>query len=161
MHNPALASMLPANLIPMPFARYLLLPLLVLSSLYSAASDMLEVELVGANASHRFQVEVADDAASRARGLMHRTLLPRDEGMLFLFEAPSKVAFWMRNTLIPLDILFIREDRVIHIHHDAQPHDETHIVAPEPVDQVLEINGGLARELGIAAGDRLRRQPSE
>lgn len=131
--------------------------LLVAGTSPSAATITLEV--TGRDRSEHFQVELAADPESRARGLMHRTELPRDHGMLFIFDERARVAFWMRNTLISLDMLFIRDDQIVHVHHEAKPGDETRIWSPEPVDKVLEINGGLARELGIGPGDRIRQLP--
>lgn len=104
-------------------------------------------------------VELADTPSSRARGLMHRTELAPGSGMLFVYEDPQPVAFWMRNTLIPLDMLFIDARGVIrHIHAGAIPHDETAIPGNRPGDPdpdrllVLEIGGGEAATLGITAG---------
>lgn len=107
----------------------------------------------------RITVEVAATPAARAQGLMHRRHLPPRSGMLFVYEHPQPVAFWMRNTLIPLDMLFIDSEGVIrHIHAGAVPHDETAIPGhsagdPDP-DRllVLEIGGGEAAGLGIREG---------
>jgi uncharacterized membrane protein (UPF0127 family) len=107
--------------------------------------------------SARFAVEVADDPAERTRGLMFRESLPQAAGMLFLFPRPGRVSFWMRNTLIPLDLIFFdAAGRVVHVHPEAIPHDETPITGGDAVLAVLEINGGLAARLGIAAGAELR-----
>ncbi|WP_416897597.1 MAG: DUF192 domain-containing protein [Minwuia sp.] len=104
-----------------------------------------------------FMVEVVDTPAERAQGLMNRASLPQDHGMLFDFDVERRVSFWMKDTLIPLDMLFAdAEGRIRHIHPDAVPHDTTAIPSTVPVRYVLEINGGLSRELGIAPGDRLR-----
>lgn len=104
-------------------------------------------------------VELADTPDSRARGLMFRKNLPPGQGMLFIYEAPSEVAFWMRNTLIPLDMLFIDErGRVAHVAPNAVPLDETPIPGAAPGDpeperlMVLEIAGGEAARLGLAKG---------
>jgi hypothetical protein len=106
----------------------------------------------------RFRVEVADDEAERARGLMFRESLPRFAGMLFVYDRPQEVAFWMKNTLIPLDILFFDETgRLTHVHENAVPGDLTAIPGgPAPVRFVLEVNGGLAGALGVAPGAELR-----
>lgn len=105
----------------------------------------------------RFAVEVADDAAERAQGLMFRESLPRSAGMLFIYEAPQRASFWMKNTLIPLDLIFADESgRVTRVHTDAIPHDTTPIDGGDGVRFVLEINGGLAARLGIAPGAELR-----
>ncbi|WP_299558178.1 DUF192 domain-containing protein [uncultured Sulfitobacter sp.] len=102
-----------------------------------------------------FNVDLAADDASRARGLMHVESMPASTGMLFLYDTPQPLSFWMRNTLIELDMLFLDEFGVIsHIHHRAQPLDETPISPGDlKLSGVLEINGGLARRLGVDVGD--------
>lgn len=115
------------------------------------------VELRGDWGMTRFTVEIADDPQERALGLMHRTEMAKRHSMLFLYERPGRVQFWMRNTLIPLDMIFMGEDGVVRrVHHMAQPLDETTIDGGPGVLAVLEINGGLARDLGIAEGTVLR-----
>lgn len=105
----------------------------------------------------RFSVELADDPQERAIGLMNRPSMPRAAGMLFIYPSPQALSFWMRNTLIELDMLFVDATGVIrHIHHRAQPLDETPIFGGDGLTHVLEINGGLARQLGIDVGDTLR-----
>lgn len=77
--------------------------------------------------------------------------------MLFAYERPQRAVFWMKNTLIPLDMIFLDQSGVVtHVHENAIPHDETGIDGGEGVQYVLEINGGLARQLGIAVGSELR-----
>ena len=106
--------------------------------------------------SHSFTVEVADDDKERARGLMFREELAPDAGMLFDFFDERPVAFWMQNTLIPLDMIFIKDDGTIaRVHAEAVPMDRTSVPSGEPVRFVLEIPGGRAAELGIEAGDTL------
>lgn len=103
-----------------------------------------------------FSVEVADDARERAQGLMHREVMSQGAGMLFVYERPQEVAFWMRNTLIPLDMIFADAQGVVgYVHHDAVPLDETPIPGGEDVQYVLEINAGLADALGITPGSEL------
>jgi uncharacterized protein len=105
----------------------------------------------------RFDVEVVDTEASRARGLMFRESMDRFDGMLFVYERTGPVAFWMKNTLIPLDMLFFDEDGVLtRVHENAVPGDLTPIPGGDAVRYVLEINGGLADTLGIAAGAEMR-----
>lgn len=105
----------------------------------------------------RFQVEVADEEAERARGLMFREAMPRFDGMLFVYDRPEPVAFWMKNTLIPLDMLFFdASGRLVSVHENAVPGDLTPIAGGEAIQYVLEINGGGARRLGIAPGAELR-----
>jgi uncharacterized membrane protein (UPF0127 family) len=105
----------------------------------------------------RFRVEVMDDAAERAQGLMFRESMPEFSGMLFVYETPQPVAFWMRNTLIPLDMLFFDPaGRLTRIKSNAVPRDETPIPGGDNIRYVLEINGGLAESLGIDVGAEIR-----
>ncbi|TCO72451.1 hypothetical protein EV655_104138 [Rhodovulum euryhalinum] len=116
-----------------------------------------QVDLRGDWGSARFAVEIADDDAERAQGLMHRTSMPASAGMLFVYDRPQRVAFWMENTLIPLDMIFLGpRGRVLKVHENARPRDRTPIDGGEGVLAVLEINGGLARRLGIGPGSELR-----
>lgn len=115
------------------------------------------VYLKGDFGEARFTVEIADDAAERAQGLMHRDSMPSAAGMLFVYQKPQAMSFWMRNTLIELDMLFIDPTGVVqHIHHRAQPLDETPIFGGENLTHVLEINGGLARRMGLTIGTVMR-----
>lgn len=115
------------------------------------------VHLRGTWGQARFAVELADDPQSRAQGLMFRESLPRSAGMLFIFDRPDRAVFWMENTLIPLDMLFIDPTGVVrHIHRQARPRDRTPIDGGENVLMVLEINGGLSDRLGIDTGSELR-----
>jgi uncharacterized membrane protein (UPF0127 family) len=103
-----------------------------------------------------FQVEIAADDGSREYGLMNRPQMADDRGMIFDFHEPQPVAFWMRNTLIPLDMLFVAADgKVLNIARMAKPHDETPIPSAGPIRAVIEINGGLADKLGISPGDKV------
>ena len=103
-----------------------------------------------------FSVEIADNEESREIGLMWRTLLLANEGMIFDFKTPKYAAFWMKNTLIPLDILFIREDGTIaRIAHNAKPHDLTPVESGEPILAVLELKGGEAAAQNISEGDHV------
>lgn len=103
---------------------------------------------------HKFVVEVAASRAEQARGLMFRSQMGRDEGMIFPFDPPRPASFWMRNTVIPLDIIFIGPDRrVLNIAADAIPYDETPLSSLGPAAAVLELNGGRAAQLGIKPGD--------
>lgn len=116
-----------------------------------------QADLRGSWGQARFSIEIADTEALRSRGLMHRESLPRSSGMLFVFDRPERAVFWMENTLIPLDMIFIdATGRVSHVHHEAIPLDRTPIDGGEGVAMVLEINGGLSRRLGIAPGSELR-----
>ena len=100
------------------------------------------------------RAEVADTMALRRRGLMHRQRLPRGRGMLLLWERPSMAALWMKNTLVPLDMIFIAAGgRIVHIHENARPGDLTPISAGQPVLAVLEMAAGEARRLGLKKGN--------
>ncbi len=116
-----------------------------------------EVLLRWTGGTARFAVEIADDAGERAQGLMFRETMPRGAGMLFVYDRPQPVAFWMKNTLIPLDMIFVGPDGVVrHVHSNAIPGDETAIPGGPGILAVLEINGGLARAMGIAPGTQMR-----
>ena len=107
-------------------------------------------------AEHTFAVEVVDTAEERSRGLMYRRELGADAGMLFDFKTEIPASFWMKNTYIPLDMLFIRADGEIEsIAERTTPLSERSVESKGPVRYVLEINGGRSDELGITAGDRV------
>jgi len=115
------------------------------------------VDIRGDWGQARFTVEVADEPAERSQGLMNRDSMARTAGMLFLYEAPQRATFWMKNTLIPLDMIFIDETgTVTNIHENAVPLDETTIDGGQGVLAVLEINGGLAARIGIEEGSVIR-----
>jgi len=105
----------------------------------------------------RFRVEVAGTPTEQARGLMFRTALGPDEGMIFPSQPPREgVSFWMKNTVIPLDIIFIGTDgRILNIAARTTPYSLEPVPAAGPVIGVLEIAGGRAAELGIVAGDKV------
>ena len=115
------------------------------------------VELRSGTAEVRFNVEVADTDAERATGLMNRPKMAMSAGMLFVYDTPRRASFWMKNTLIPLDMIFADSaGRVTRVHPFAKPLDKTTIDGGEGVRFVLEINGGLAQRLGIRPGSVLR-----
>ncbi|MBS0482641.1 MAG: DUF192 domain-containing protein [Proteobacteria bacterium] len=106
-----------------------------------------------AGKKHAFRVELASTGQQQAMGLMFRTQMGADEGMIFPMDPPRTASFWMRNTVIPLDIIFIGTDgRILNI-ADAKPYDETPLPSAGVVKGVLELNAGRTRELGIVAGD--------
>ncbi|MCC1480590.1 DUF192 domain-containing protein [Roseibaca sp. Y0-43] len=134
-----------------------LLAVLALAPVARAECAPERVDLRGDWGQARFSVEVVDTPESRAQGLMFRESLPRSAGMLFIYEAPTRASFWMRNTLIPLDMLFVDPTGIVtHIHHEARPLDETPIPGGDNVLMVLEVNGGMARAIGIEVGSELR-----
>ena len=105
---------------------------------------------------HRFTVEVAATPGQQETGLMFRRSLAGDRGMIFPYDPPQDVAFWMKNTLIPLDMVFIRADGTIaRIAANTVPESLEPVPSGEPVAAVLEIRGGRAAELGIREGDRV------
>ncbi|MGH1353736.1 MAG: DUF192 domain-containing protein [Thalassovita sp.] len=115
------------------------------------------VDLKGDWGQARFSVEVADTMRERSTGLMHRESMPAMSGMLFVYPFAQSVGFWMRNTLIPLDMIFMDPSgTVTHVHHNAIPLDETPIRGGSGVKFVLEINGGMAARLGIIPGSQMR-----
>ena len=122
-----------------------------------AQSGLSQVPLTihSASGDHAFTVEVAETPAQQEQGLMFRHSLAPDRGMIFPYDPPQNVAFWMKNTLIPLDMVFIRADGTIARIATAPPLDETPVPAGEPIAGVLELAGGRAAQLGIRAGDRV------
>lgn len=133
----------------------LILAVAVIEAAAACRDDI--VDLRGPWGQARFTVELAITPEEQARGLMFRESMPRGAGMLFLYDRPSTVSFWMRNTLIPLDMIFVNAAGVVaRVHHEAVPLDETPIPGGDGVVAVLEINGGLARRFGIGPGTEMR-----
>ncbi len=107
-----------------------------------------------AGARHAFRVEVAGTSAEQEKGLMFRTAMGPDEGMIFPMSPARPASFWMRNTVIPLDIVYVGPDgRILNIAANAVPYSETPLYSIGPVKGVLELKGGRAAQLGIGAGD--------
>lgn len=120
------------------------------------APDSVELRSVSGEVM-RFSVELADDEAERAVGLMNRDRMATSSGMLFAYSAPQHVYFWMKNTRIPLDMIFAdAAGRVVQVHSNAVPMDESQIDGGQGVTFVLEINGGLAARLGLTKGAVMR-----
>lgn len=106
--------------------------------------------------AHTFQVEVAGTVQEQAKGLMFRNAMGANEGMIFPMAPPRSASFWMRNTLIPLDIIFVGVDgRITNIWENAVPYSEEPLPSTGLVKGVLELNGGRAKQLGITAGDKV------
>jgi hypothetical protein len=104
-------------------------------------------------------VEVAGNEAERRHGLMFRRHLPENHGMIFLFDREREITMWMKNTYIPLDMVFIGDDwRVVHIARDAEPLSTDVISSVHPASRVLEIAGGQASKLGLKTGDAVSLQ---
>ncbi|AYG59018.1 DUF192 domain-containing protein [Rhizobium jaguaris] len=106
--------------------------------------------------THKFTVELALTEPQLEFGLMYRKSMPADHGMLFNFGAPRPVMMWMKNTVLPLDMLFLDKNGVItHIQENAVPYSEAIISSEGAVLYVIELNGGIARKLGLAVGDKV------
>jgi uncharacterized membrane protein (UPF0127 family) len=110
----------------------------------------------GSAGEARFSIEIADTDAERSAGLMYRRVMPDDRGMLFVFEQTRRVAFWMKNTPMPLDLVFIGEDGVVADILPGVPFSEASIAPQASVRFVLEVKAGIAQKAGIAAGTRMR-----
>jgi uncharacterized membrane protein (UPF0127 family) len=134
--------------------------LIVLAGTAAAAGGACRDDMVhlrGPGGEAAFRVEVADSVAERAQGLMHRERLATSAGMLFVYPEPQSVGFWMKNTLIPLDMIFMDATGTVQrIGHEAQPHDTRPVKGGDGIQTVLEINGGLSRKIGIEPGWQLR-----
>jgi uncharacterized membrane protein (UPF0127 family) len=145
-----------------PLARRPLLLLLAAMLLAGPAAAQLArfptapLTIVTASGSHRFTVEVATTPAQMEQGLMFRQSLAPDAGMIFDYGTVSMASMWMKNTLIPLDMLFVdSQGRIIGIHERAVPQSLATISAPGPARAVIELNGGTAARLGIRTGDKV------
>lgn len=115
------------------------------------------VQFVGRRGSPTLQLRLADTPAAHARGLMHVRELAADDGMLFVFARPERRAFWMKNTFVSLDMVFVGADcRVVGIVANAVPHDEAERGVPAESQYVVELAGGSAARLALAAGDTVR-----
>lgn len=136
-------------------------PIAILLALFIAAvparpAGQQTLEIASKSGVHMFSVEIADNDAEREKGLMYRKELPEGQGMLFDFHRDQEVSFWMQNTYIPLDMVFIRGDgRILRIAENTEPMSTRLIPSGGPVRAVLEVIGGTARKLGIAPGDRV------
>lgn len=123
-----------------------------------AAREKLEpLEIVTANGPHRFSVEVMRTEPQRERGLMFRRSMPQDRGMLFAFETERPIAMWMKNTYLPLDMIFIaRTGRVVGVAENTEPLSERVIPSGAAAFGVLEVNAGVAAGIGLKVGDMVR-----
>jgi uncharacterized protein len=142
--------------------RSLLLPLLFVVAGANVALAQLaqfpksDLTIVTAAGPQKFSVEVATAPAQLEQGLMFRRTMPADSGMLFDFKTSTMASMWMKNTLIPLDMLFVDEHgRIVNIHQRAVPNSLDTISAAAPVRAVIELNGGTVERLGIRPGDRV------
>ena len=118
--------------------------------------EVVPLSIASANGRHAFRVEVARSEPEQAKGLMFRTAMGANEGMIFPMEPARQASFWMKNTVIPLDLVFIGPDRRIEsIAANAVPYSLSPISSKGAVSAVLELNGGRAAQLGLAPGDRV------
>lgn len=126
-----------------------------------STQDTPTLSIKSGDSEHRFFIEIADTPLTRSQGLSGRSSLNENEGMLFLFEAPETYSFWMKDMLFPIDIVWIRGERIVGFSEHAQPEPGKSLTAltmywpPEPVDTVLEINAGLIEKYNIRIGDRI------
>jgi uncharacterized membrane protein (UPF0127 family) len=127
------------------------------SSAQGRAGEADSLEIVTSTGRHAFQVEIANNDATREHGLMDRRYMAPDHGMLFEFDRDEPVAFWMKNTYIPLDMIFIAPSGVVtHIAANAEPLSERAIPSGGPSVAVLEVDGGIAASIGLKVGDKVR-----
>jgi uncharacterized membrane protein (UPF0127 family) len=153
---------------PIIFVRHFLVAATLLAaslSLWSAGADAVEfpkASLVIATAAGdvALNVEVARDAGQRSQGLMYRTAMAPDAGMLFIYEASGPISMWMKNTILSLDMLFIAGDgRITRIVRHTSPMSEAVIGSRGAVRAVLELNAGAAKKMGIKTGDHVNLAP--
>ena len=120
------------------------------------AAELQPLEIASKSGVHVFAVEMASTPEEQAKGLMFRRQLPEGQGMLFDFHQEQPTSFWMKNTYVPLDMIFIRADgRILRIAENTVPLSETLVPSGGPVLAVLEVVAGTATKLGIAPGDRV------
>jgi uncharacterized membrane protein (UPF0127 family) len=122
-----------------------------------AEAALQRLEFITADGPHEFRVELADTPAERAKGLMYRKHMPADQGMLFDFHEEGPVMMWMKNTYIPLDMIFVsRRGVVTHVAVNAAPFSEEIITSGGPAYAVIELNAGAASKIGLKPGDEVR-----
>ena len=136
--------------------------LLLLNALFAVAGSGVRaatfqpLEIVTKSGVRTFSVEMAVTEKEQQTGLMYRKHMPEGQGMLFDFSPEQQVTMWMKNTFIPLDMIFIRTDgSILRIAENTEPQSEALIYSMGPVKAVLELNGGTAKALGIAPGDKV------
>lgn len=133
--------------------RWILCFILCLSSSVALA-DYITIE--SESLSRKYRVEIAETVEAHRQGLMHRAQLGEDHGMLFLFDRPARVRFWMRNTHIPLDMIFIRDGRIEQIETRRDTLSDNVTSSRQEVDAVLEVNAGQMEDFGFQVGDRVK-----
>jgi uncharacterized membrane protein (UPF0127 family) len=146
----SLVKSLGATLLAVAFAAFLLVSL-------ASAQALEPLTIVTGSGEHVFQVEIARTEAEHAKGLMFRRYMPADRGMLFEFQSNDPVAFWMKNTYIGLDMVFIAPNgSVTRVVENAEPLSEALIPSGGPAKAVLELNAGAAAKIGLKVGDSVR-----
>ena len=121
-----------------------------------AGLDQVPLTIVSSGKTHRFTVEVARSVEQQQTGMMNRNSLAPDRGMIFPYDPPQPVAFWMRNTLIPLDLIFVAPGgKILRIEANAVPLSLDQLPSGGPIEAVLELAGGRSAELGLKPGDQV------
>ena len=116
-----------------------------------------KLSIVTAKGIQHFTVEIAETREQHAQGLMYRRRMAADAGMLFIYKTPQSASFWMKNTFIPLDMLFIGVDgKIVNIQERTVPQSQSPVRSKGPVLAILELNGGTTSRLGIKPGDEVR-----
>ncbi len=122
----------------------------------AAGLDQMALTIASGGKTHRFTVEAARTFEQQQTGMMNRNSLAPDRGMIFPYDPPQPVAFWMKNTLIPLDLVFIAPGgKILRIEENAVPYSLDQIPSGGPIEAVLELAGGRSAELGLKAGDQV------
>ncbi|KAF2992158.1 DUF192 domain-containing protein [Methylocystis sp. MJC1] len=143
----------------LPVFRALLPALILFVAIVGARAEtsLERLEIVTSTGTHEFRVEVADKPSERAKGLMYRKSMPEDQGMLFDFHVEGPVMMWMKNTYLPLDMIFVsRQGVVTKVAANTVPMSEEVISSGGPAYAVIELNAGAADKIGIKAGDQIR-----
>jgi uncharacterized membrane protein (UPF0127 family) len=154
---PAMRSVVRVAAAPVRFLALWTLLIVVLMTAARAEAPLQRLEFVTATGAHEFRVEVAETTSQRARGLMYRREMPQDHGMLFDFHHETPVMMWMKNTYLPLDMIFVsRQGIVTHVAPDTTPLSEDVISSGGPAYAVIELNAGVAKRIGLKAGDEVR-----
>ena len=142
---------------PVAIVAQVLVALLVMALAPARASDLEKLEFATSSGVHAFSVEVMRTPAEQAKGLMFRRYMPDGRGMLFAFNRDEPAAMWMKNTYIPLDMVFVaRDGRVVNIAADTEPLSERTIPSGGSAWGVVELNAGAAAKMGLAVGDKVR-----
>jgi uncharacterized membrane protein (UPF0127 family) len=140
-----------------PWASIVALIVFFGASVANGEDVLQQLEIVTSSGAHMFHVEIADTPSARAKGLMHRRAMPQDQGMLFNFKMDTPVTMWMKNTYIPLDMVFVsRYGIVTNVAADAKPMSEAIISSDGPAYAVIELNAGVASGIGLKVGDEVR-----